>query len=135
MELRAVAESLGVSPRTVFDWEKRYDHPSTPNLITWAYGFGLCLVLVESRTNQALVPVPLEAGQPLVRHELGRIAGRLKQAREALGITQEDLALMVVVTRSSLQRWEDNDQTPGALHLITWADRLKYRVVLIPERP
>ncbi|WP_438939723.1 helix-turn-helix domain-containing protein [Catenulispora pinisilvae] len=134
LDRQAVAELLGVSGRTVRDWERCYEHPGTPYLVAWAYMFGLRLAVMEPNAPRRPVPVSLEPGELLVDHELRPIAVQLKQRREVREISQTDLAGMVGVSRSSLQRWEDDAQTPGALLLITWAGRLGCRVALMSEQ-
>lgn len=127
-----LAESLDVSSRTLRDWEKCYDHPSVAHLIDWARVLGFRLVLLELETGPVLPPVSLEPGQSLVEHEIGRMAVRLKATRRERRISQSDLALIVGVTRSTLQGWEDRVRPPVALHLIAWSDRLGYTVGLMP---
>jgi DNA-binding XRE family transcriptional regulator len=134
LERRAVADQLGMSERTVNDWGKVYELPGTAHFIAWAYMCGLRLVLVEPEAYRAPVPVVLGPGESLVAHELRPVGVRLKARREARGIAQTDMGLLAGrVSRSTLQRWEDGAQVPVMLHLITWADRLGCRIVLMPE--
>jgi len=49
----------------------------------------------------------------------------LRAIRERAGITQEQLALAVGVSRSALQRWEAGQRSPRRLHLATYAQALK----------
>lgn len=125
-----LAELLGVKERSVRDWERCYDHPSTQNLVGWGYVFDLRLVFRELVIREPLVPVSLAHGETLVKHEMRRLASPLKKRRTEKGTSQTDLALTVGVSRSSLQRWEDCDQTPTVLCLATWADRLGFTVGL-----
>ena len=127
-----LAGVLGVSSRSLRDWERGYDIPGLAHLIDWARVLGFRLVLVELEAGPVLAPVSLGPGESLVEHEVGRMAVPLKVRREERGISQTDLGLIVGVTRSSLQRWEDRQQIPVAVSLVSWADRLGYTVGLMP---
>ena len=83
MERQVLAGSLGVTPRTLRDWERCYETPSMPNLIGWAHAFGFRLTLVDRQGAVMLPPVPLPSGLSLVEHEVGRFAVALKARREA----------------------------------------------------
>ena len=131
---QALAELLGVSTRTLRDWERRYDHPSTPNLIGWTYAVGFRLVFTELEGGGVRAPVSLGPGESFVEHEVRRLTVLLKARREEREISQTDLSLLIGVGRSSLQRWEYGGQTPMALYLISWSDRLGYTVGLTPCR-
>lgn len=133
-EQHVLAVSVGVSDRTLRGWERCYDIPSMPNLIRWARLLGFRLALMDRRGAVMLPPVSLPSGESLVEHELRRFAGALKARREDREISQTDLSLIVGVSRSSLQRWEDGLQDPIVLSLMAWADRLGCTVDLVPDR-
>lgn len=55
---------------------------------------------------------------PLEKEELGR---RLKKAREAGGLTQEDVAAQVGISRGALAQFEGGAKAPNSLHLVRLA--------------
>lgn len=56
---------------------------------------------------------------PLDKEELGR---RLKQAREAVGLTQEDVAARLGISRGALAQFEAGAKAPNSLHLVRLAE-------------
>jgi Zn-dependent peptidase ImmA (M78 family)/transcriptional regulator with XRE-family HTH domain len=56
---------------------------------------------------------------PLDREELGR---RLKKAREAAGLTQEDVADQLGISRGALAQFETGAKAPNSLHLVRLAE-------------
>lgn len=52
------------------------------------------------------------------------LAGLLVRRREALGLSQEDVAKELGVGRRSLQRWEAGDAEPPAKRMFQWAGLL-----------
>ncbi len=56
---------------------------------------------------------------PLDRGELGR---RLKKAREAAGLTQEDVADQLGISRGALAQFEAGAKAPNSLHLVRLAE-------------
>jgi transcriptional regulator with XRE-family HTH domain len=52
-------------------------------------------------------------------------AGLLREAREALGLTQDDLARLVGVKQPTISRWEAAKATPRARHAIRLAELLE----------
>lgn len=135
MAPETLAELLGVTLRGLRSWERCYKNPSTPHLIWWAYTFRLRLAITtpDAPAPAVVSRVSLGPGESLVDHEVRRLATFLKRLREARRISQTDLALMIGVSRSSLQRWEDGLQTPTMLFLIAWADRLGCRLDLVRD--
>nr|WP_228561268.1 helix-turn-helix transcriptional regulator [Catenulispora pinisilvae] len=130
----AVAGRLGVTDRSLRDWEKQYDSPSTAHLIGWAYEFGDRLVLRVPQVVPELPPVVLPPGETtFVEHEVRRLAAMLKARRKVLKLSQTGLGRLVGVCRSSLQRWEDGQESPAALNLITWASVLGYTLDLVRD--
>lgn len=47
-----------------------------------------------------------------------RIAGVLRQKREAAGLTQAQLAEMLLVHQTLISRWENGDRIPGGPELV-----------------
>ncbi|WP_230420543.1 helix-turn-helix domain-containing protein [Catenulispora pinistramenti] len=116
------------------DWEKQYDNPSTAHLIGWAYEFGDRLVLRVPKVVPELPPVVLLPGETtFVEHEVRRLAATLKARRKVLKLSQTGLGRLVGVGRSSLQRWEDGQDSPTALNLIMWATVLGYTLDLMHD--
>ncbi|WP_194909176.1 helix-turn-helix transcriptional regulator [Catenulispora rubra] len=127
-----LSELLRVSNRTLRDWERRYDSPGFANLLNWARELGFRLAIVDRLGGSEPSPAPQEDDVPWEVHEMRRLAPQLKSRRLARKISQTDLGLIVGVSRSSLQRWEDGEQLPRLIALIVWADRLDLVVELHP---
>lgn len=127
---------LKVSSRTLRDWERNYDSPSFTNLVNWARELGFRLGVTDRAGDSEPLPAAPEDDAPWEVQEMRRLAPRLKSRRLARKISQTDLGLIVGVSRSSLQRWEDGEQLPRLIALIVWADRLDLIVELhpLPER-
>ena len=129
-----LARYLGVVDRSLRDWEKAYDSPSTPHLIGWAGALGYRFILVEADVDpEALPPVCLCDGETWVLHEIRRLIAVLRTNRQARRWSQTDLALLLRVSRASVQRWEDREKWPRPLPLLVWAGRLDYRLTLIRD--
>ncbi|WP_194892262.1 helix-turn-helix transcriptional regulator [Catenulispora pinisilvae] len=128
----SLSEVLEVSNRTLRDWERRYESPSFTNLLRWAHELGFRLAIVDRQGGpEPPCPTP-EDGAPWEVQEIRRLAPPLKSRRLARKISQTDLGLIIGVSRSSLQRWEDGEQLPRLIALIVWADRLDLTVELHP---
>jgi Zn-dependent peptidase ImmA (M78 family)/DNA-binding XRE family transcriptional regulator len=56
---------------------------------------------------------------PMDREELGR---RLKKAREAVGLTQDDVALQLGISRGAVAQFEGGVKAPNSLHLVRLAE-------------
>jgi len=56
---------------------------------------------------------------PLDKEELGR---RLKHAREAVGLSQEDVATQLSISRGALAQFEVGAKAPNSLHLVRLAE-------------
>jgi transcriptional regulator with XRE-family HTH domain len=126
-----LSRTLRVSNRTLRDWERRYESPSFTNLLNWARELGLRLAIVDRLGDSEPFPITWEDdGAPWEVQEMRRLAPQLKSRRLARRISQTDLGLIVGVSRSSLQRWEDGEQLPRLIALIVWADRLDLAVEL-----
>jgi transcriptional regulator with XRE-family HTH domain len=127
-----LSELLHVSSRTLRDWERRYESPSFTNLLHWARELGFGLAIVDRLGDPEPLPAAPEDDAPWEVQEMRRLAPQLKSRRLARKISQTDLGLIVGVSRSSLQRWEDGEQLPRLIALILWADRLDLAVELHP---
>jgi transcriptional regulator with XRE-family HTH domain len=127
---QTLSEWLGVASRTLRDWEKGYDSPSLKHLIGWAYALGFRLAIVDPPTRPELSPVELQNGESFELHEMRRLTRPLWTRRRERKLSQSDLALLLGVSRSSIQRWEDSEKFPQPVALIAWAGRLEYSVEL-----
>ena len=128
----ALGKALNVSSRTLQDWEKCYDSPSLTHLLKWARELGFRIGLVDRLAGaEPSAPTP-DDDAPWELQEMRRLAPPLKSRRMARKISQTDLGLIIGVSRSSLQRWEDGEQLPRMIALIVWADRLDLVVELHP---
>ena len=128
----SLSEILEVSNRTLRDWERRYESPSFTNLLRWARELGFRLAIVDRRGGPEPPRATAEDDAPWEVQEIRRLAPPLKSRRLARKISQTDLGLIIGVSRSSLQRWEDGEQLPRLIALIVWADRLDLTVELHP---
>lgn len=128
----ALGEALSVTSRSLRDWERRYDSPSLAHAFDWAQRLGFRLALADRLSEQADLPVEAEQHPIWQMREYRLLAPPLKARRRARKISQTDLGLIVGVTRSTLQRWEDGVQLPRLIALIVWADRLDYSIELQP---
>lgn len=128
----ALGRVLSVSSRTLQDWEKCYDSPSLTHLFRWARELGFRIGIVDRLAEPESPPATPDDDAPWELQEMRRLAPPLKSRRMARKISQTDLGLIVGVSRSALQRWEDNEQLPRVIALIVWADRLDFVVELHP---
>ncbi|MEZ0113605.1 transcriptional regulator with XRE-family HTH domain [Catenulispora sp. EB89] len=127
---QTLSEWLGVASRTLRDWEKGYDSPSLKHLISWAYALSFRLAIVDPLISSEFSPVILENGESFELHEMRRLTRPLCFRRKERRLSQGDLALLLGVSRSSIQRWEDSEKFPQPVALIAWAGRLEYSVEL-----
>ncbi|MBS2545620.1 transcriptional regulator [Catenulispora sp. NL8] len=132
MSQEALSEALRVTSRSLRDWERRYDSPSLAHALDWAQRLGFRLALADRLTDATTPPVEVEHHPIWQMQEYRLLAPLLKARRRVRKISQTDLGLIVGVTRSTLQRWEDGEQMPRLIALIVWADRLDYSVELRP---
>jgi len=128
----ALSDVVGVASRSLRDWEKGHDTPSLRHLINWADALGFRLVIVDALMSLKNSPLALHEDEPFEIHELRRLAQPLEYTRRARELSQGDLALLLGVSRSSIQRWEDAEKFPRPTTLIAWAGRLKCTVKLAP---
>lgn len=127
---QALSERLGVATRTLRNWEKSYDTPSLKHLISWARALGFRLVIGDSHNGAEPTPAVLAEGETFEVHELRRLTEPLGARRRAGNLSQVDLALLLGVSRSSMQRWEEAEKFPQPVALIAWANRLECIVEL-----
>ncbi|CAA7621116.1 helix-turn-helix domain-containing protein [Magnetospirillum sp. UT-4] len=66
------------------------------------------------------VSMPQDMDKPDAMRVIGQ---RLRATREALGLTQEQLALSIGVTRTAYTNWERGDRMPDPLAVVRLADR------------
>lgn len=127
---RTLSERLGVASRTLRDWEKGYDTPSLRHLILWAHALEFRLVIVDPLSSAQPPSFEQKFEESLELRELRRLAYPLWRRRKARKLSQADLALLLGVSRASVQRWEDAEKFPRPIALIAWAGRLDYSVAL-----
>lgn len=127
---QTLSERLGVASRTLRDWEKGYDTPSLRHLIFWAYALGFRLVIVDQPRSAGPPPFEQEVEDSFELREMRRLAHPLRCRRKASKLSQADLALLLGVSRASIQRWEDVEKFPRPIALIAWAGRLDCSVEL-----
>lgn len=130
MSQQSLSDQLHVASRTLRDWEKGYDTPSMKHLITWAHLLGFRLVIVDPLESSEPAPVELESDESFLHHEMRRLVEPLWRNRKARNLSQRDLALLLGVSRASVQRWEDSEKFPRPIALIAWAGRLDCSVAL-----
>lgn len=123
---------VGVASRSLRDWEKGRDTPSLRHLINWAHALKFRLAIVDPSRNRRYSPAASDDDAPFEIHELRRLAMPLESIRRERDLSQGDLALLLGVSRSSVQRWEDAEKFPRPTTLIAWAGRLKCAVRLDP---
>ncbi|MFD0635429.1 helix-turn-helix transcriptional regulator [Catenulispora yoronensis] len=128
-----LADDLGIAKRTLRDWETCYDSPSLAHALNWASRLGYQLTLADRLGKAKPEPVAAEGEAPWELREMRRLTPPLKSRREARKISQEDLALIIGVARSTLRRWEDGEQLSRLIALIVWSDRLDFTLDLEPR--
>jgi len=130
IQQQTLSDWLGVASRTLRDWEKGYDTPSLKHLIGWARHLGLRLIIMDPLGSPDASPAVPEDCEPFELIEMRRLALPLERSRRARELSQGDLALLLGVSRSTVQRWEDVEKFPRPIALIAWASRLKCSVRL-----
>jgi transcriptional regulator with XRE-family HTH domain len=121
----ALSSLAGVSTRALQAWEKGFDAPNLDHLLAWARELGFRIVITESSAESTSPsPVELQVGDTWEAREMRRLALPLRARRRGRKLSQADLGLLIGVSRSSLQRWEDGYMFPRSIALIVWADRL-----------
>ena len=58
------------------------------------------------------------------------VGEQIRIARKRKGMTQDELAAIMHVTRTAVSRWENNSRIPDAEKLLELAQNLDYRFVL-----
>lgn len=127
---QTLSERLAVASRTLRDWEKGYDTPSLRHLIVWAYALEFRLVIVDPPRSSERPHFEQKVEESFELREMRRLAHPLWCRRKALKLSQTDLALLLGVSRASVQRWEDVEKFPRPIALIAWAGRLDCSVEL-----
>ena len=62
------------------------------------------------------------------------VVKELVSQRHQLGITQDELNNMLGVADRLVSHWECGVRTPTGFHLYCWADALKSRLAIIPNK-
>lgn len=129
----SLSSLAGVSTRALQAWEKGSDAPNVDHLLCWVRELGFRIAITESAGGSATPMVAeLQDGDSWEAREMRRLALPLRTRRRERKLSQADLGLLIGVSRSSLQRWEDGNMFPRSIALIVWADRLGYSVELEP---
>ncbi len=68
------------------------------------------------------------------RDFLHDVVKELVRQRHQLGITQDELNNMLGVADRLVSHWECGVRTPTGFHLYCWADALKTRLAIIPNK-
>lgn len=121
--LTECAEALGISPRTLRAYERGERSPSLPELEALAYYFQLPLEHFWSSEILSDDPEPIEQ-VPLARLITLRqriIGVRLRQLREAKGMTLKDLAEQAQIPESRLRAYEYGERPIPVPELETFA--------------
>lgn len=131
-----LATMLGVSTRTVQDWEAAQDAPTVRHLIAWAHLLALRIAVVDGLDRQIRCPLVRERGEEYEVFETRRLAAILRDLREAVPrLTQREVARLAGVSRLSILRWENLETFPRTTGLVRWAHALDCRIRLVPLRP
>jgi transcriptional regulator with XRE-family HTH domain len=125
-----LAAGLPVRGRAVSEWETGAVDPTLDHLMLWSRELGLRLVVIGADGEPRTGPVRRQAGESWEVYERRRLAVPLRNRRLALGLTQDELGLLVGVSRDSVQRWELVRVPPRPIAQIVWAQRLKYSLAL-----
>lgn len=70
-------------------------------------------------------------GSAAAGRRLNEIQSQLLSARHAVKLPQQTLSDLLGVAARSLRDWEKGYDTPSMKHLITWADLLGFRLVVV----
>ena len=129
-----LSSRVGVRGKTISEWENLRSGPTLVNLTRWSGGLGRRLVIVGPDGN-VMVPeppslLPNETGDSF---ELRRLAGPLKNRRNALGLSQKTLGRFAGVSGSSISYWELVRIPPGPIAQIVWAQKLGCSIALWPS--
>jgi DNA-binding transcriptional regulator YiaG len=94
-----LAQLLELSPVTVSSWETNRSRPSGENMARIVALRSMGQDEVNAALGREALPKPMEPAQ-------------IKALREALGLTQADLAKLAVVSVASVTAWETGKSTP-----------------------
>lgn len=112
---------VAVSRRTVLNWchDRGLGHK-----------VGGQWMIDEDRLRQFCI------GQVPTRHNSYRtLCDALRQRRQALGLTQEEVADRVGLSSNMIARYENQMRQPSGFYLFCWAEALGYRLTLEPILP
>lgn len=114
-----LAARMHMATTCLADWESDRCHPGVERLLRWAWAVDTYLALF-STDGAEITPVALRSARPPQAWPLLVTALRIR--REALGISQQQLADALGVTLRSVVRWESKDITyPRFNTLFLWA--------------
>jgi len=131
---RRLSARLGLTEIVVGRWEAGTDLPSTDNLVRWSHELGYSLAILDP-AGRLIAEAPTRAEQEAFEaYELRRLAAALRRARTEGGFTQKALSAALGISEWTTMMWESGQRQPRILHLISWADRLGCRLVLIEQR-
>lgn len=71
--------------------------------------------------------------EPVEVSTLPDLAGRLREAREALGLTQQDVAEVLFVVHSTVSNWERGAAAPPLGLSIGWCRLVGLPLWVVPE--
>lgn len=128
-----LSSSLPVRARAISEWETGAIEPKLGHLFQWSRELGLRLVIVGRDGALRVDALPRRSDEASEIFEQRRLASPLRNRRLALGMSQEELAQLVGVTRDSVQRWELVRVPPRPIALVVWAQKLGYTVALRPR--
>lgn len=127
---RALAGGLGVKELSVSSWERGVDTPAAGNFLSWADALGYTLRVEGFSLNAVVVR---HKGEPFEEFQLRRLMASLADAREAAGLTQEQVSDALGVSSWTVHMWETTNRVPRLLRLIAWCHVLGCRLALAPR--
>ncbi|MBS2554341.1 helix-turn-helix domain-containing protein [Catenulispora sp. NL8] len=131
----AFASRLGVSARSLRDWEKGYDLPALGRLIAWARLLGFRLIVVASEGVLGDPGENVVEGESYEKSELRRLVAPLRIRRRQRSLSQTDMGLLLGVDRVTLASWERASHSPTVENLLAYVGRVRCRLDLEPIEP
>lgn len=125
LSLPEVAARLGMSAKSVRDWEAGIAMPSLPALLKWARSMAAVPVLCDASTGERAAPAPPDGDVPsLCAHLVARAAAR----REELGISRVQVARVAGVSASAVYWWDTGRALPPVPRALAYLHRVDYRL-------
>lgn len=131
----ALASRLSVLGKAISEWETGAIVPTLGNLILWSCSLGRRLMILDQYGDVRSGPERQLPGESWEVVERRRLAGPLRNRRQALGMRQDELACRVGVSRDSIYRWELAYVPPRPIAHVVWAQKLGYSLALQPAIP